>query len=210
MTRFGLIGSGSQAREVIDFSRPGDVGFILTSNTDHIGSTICGIHVYDFERPSEEYSSQAVIPAIGAPGLKRKLISEWNGPLANAVCSETAYISPNATIGLGTIVAPNAVVMTNTRIGQAVLINTGATISHDTVIGDFSTISPGVNIGGNCTINDGVFVGIGAAIIQGIEIASGSYIAAGAVVTENVTKPGTYVGVPAKYVNGKNIWAIAI
>lgn len=209
-THIGLIGSGSQALEVLDFSHPGFVSFLLSSNTDHIGTSIHGVPVYDFEEPGQEITSLGVIAAVGAPGLKRKLLSRWDGQLAEAVCARTAYVSPNAIVGLGTIIAPNAVVMTNVHIGESVLINTGATVSHDTVIGDYSTISPGVNIGGNCKIQDGVFVGIGATIIQGIEIAAGSYIGAGAVVTKNISKPGTYVGVPAQFLNANNVWATSL
>jgi sugar O-acyltransferase (sialic acid O-acetyltransferase NeuD family) len=209
-THIGLIGSGSQALEVLDFSHPGFVSFLLSSNKDHIGSSIKGVTVFDFAEPGEEITSLGVIAAVGAPGLKRKLLSQWNGQLAEAVSALTAYVSPNSTVGLGTIIAPNAVVMTNVQIGESVLINTGATVSHDTVIGDYSTISPGVNIGGNCKIQDGVFVGIGATIIQGVEIAAGSYIGAGAVVTKNITKPGTYVGVPAQFLNENNVWTTSL
>lgn len=207
---FGLIGASSQALEVLDFAAPGSVKFFLSNDPSVIGSTIQDVPVVDIETAKESFVHIPVMPAVGAPGLKQKLVQSWKGSLAPAVVATTAYVSNTAEVGVGSIVAPKAVVMTQAQIGQCVLINAGATISHDTVIGEFTTISPGVNVGGNCTIGEGVFIGIGATVIQGINIASGSYIAAGAVVTKNITEPGTYIGVPARYSNNKNVWALSL
>jgi sugar O-acyltransferase (sialic acid O-acetyltransferase NeuD family) len=207
---FGLIGASSQALEILDFAPKDSVRFLLSSSEAEIGQTFSRIPIYDLTTTDPELTEYGVVPAVGAPALKRELISQWAGPLCPAVVASTAYVSINSTQGDGTVVAPNTVLMTNTRIGKCVLINAGATVSHDTVIGDFSTISPGVNIGGNCSISEGVFLGIGATVIQGIFIAPGTYVGAGAVVTQDITIPGTYVGVPAKMISSENVWALKL
>lgn len=207
---FGLIGASSQALEILDFAPQGSVKFFLSNQTSEIGASFLDVPVLDLETSDSAVTQIPVFPALGAPGLKRKLLPLWKGELSNALLADSAYVSKTAIVGLGSIVAPNAVLMTNVQIGRSVLINVGATISHDTVIGDFSTVSPGVHIGGNCNIQDGVFLGIGATVIQGVQIASGSYIAAGAVVTKDITKPGTYLGIPAAYANDNKIWATSI
>lgn len=204
---FGLIGASSQALEILDFAPKASVKFFLSSSKSEIGKSLFGIPIIDLSTSDEEFTHIGVIPAVGAPGLKKALFSEWAGLVCPAVVAPSAYVSINSTLGEGTAVAPNAVIMTNTLIGKCVLINAGATVSHDTVIGDFSTISPGVNIGGNCNIADGVFIGIGATVIQGISIAPGTYIGAGAVVTKDITVPGTYLGIPAYMKSTDNVWA---
>lgn len=208
--KFGLIGAGSQALEILDFAPKGSVKFFLSSSEREIGQTIGQIPIFSLKVTEPELTNCGVIPAVGAPGLKRELISQWTGLLAPAVVASTAYVSSNTTQGPGTVVAPNAVLMTNTHLGKCVLINAGVTVSHDTVVGDFSTLSPGVNIGGNCSISEGVFLGIGATIIQGITIAPGTYVGAGAVVTQDITIPGTYLGVPAKMISPENVWALKL
>lgn len=184
--------------------------FFLSSSESEIGNFVNELPIYDLARADDDLVRVGIVPAIGAPGLKRELVSRWAGFLFPAVVAATAYVSKDSTQGAGTVVAPNAVLMTNTRIGNCVLINSGATVSHSTTIGDFSTISPGVNIGGNCSISAGVFLGIGVTVIQGIYIAPGTYVGAGAVVTQDIKIAGTYVGLPAKMISSENIWAFKI
>ena len=206
----GLIGSSSQALEILDFAPKDSVKFLLSSSKSEIGNTVNQLPVFDLATADTDLVHVGVVPAVGAPGLKRELVSQWAGSLSPAIVAATAYVSIDSTQGVGTVIAPNAVLMTNTHIGKCVLINTGVTVSHDTVIGDFSTVSPGVNIGGNCSISDGVFLGIGSKVIQGISIAAGTYVGAGAVVTQDITIPGTYVGVPAKMISSENVWALKL
>ena len=48
----------------------------------------------------------------------------------------TAYVSPTATIGQGTVVLPHAVVNNGVKIGKGRLINCGATADHGRAIQD--------------------------------------------------------------------------
>ena len=41
-------------------------------------------------------------------------------------------------------------------------------------------------------------MGTGAHILQGLTISDDTIVGAGAVVTKDITEPGTYVGVPAR------------
>jgi len=53
------------------------------------------------------------------------------------------------------------------------------------------------HISGNVTINEKVYIGTGTVVLEKINICSNVTIGAGAVVTKDITEPGTYVGVPA-------------
>lgn len=87
--------------------------------------------------------------------------------------------------------------------GDFGIFNLNSTIGHDCVIGDFVNLAPGVNVSGNVQINDGAYVGTNACILQGTEknrlkLGSNSVVGAGAVVTKDVEKESTVVGIPAK------------
>jgi UDP-3-O-[3-hydroxymyristoyl] glucosamine N-acyltransferase len=96
------------------------------------------------------------------------------------------------------MICPGAQITVNVQFGLCVIVNLNATIGHDCVIGDFVTISPGANISGNVLIGNRCYIGTQAAIVEGVAICGDVILGAGAVVVEDITEPGTYVGVPAK------------
>jgi serine acetyltransferase len=55
-------------------------------------------------------------------------------------------------------------------------------------------------VAGFSTIGAGCNIGINTTIIDNINIISGGKTGAGAVVIDNITKKGLYVGVPAKII----------
>ena len=55
-----------------------------------------------------------------------------------------------------------------------------------------------MNISGNIILGSRVLIGTGAQILQGLTICDDTIVGAGAVVTKNITEPGTYVGIPAR------------
>ena len=78
-------------------------------------------------------------------------------------------------------------------------------------IGRNCRLQEGVNIGATsgsheaAVIGDNCFFGSGAKIIGAVKIASDVAVGAGAVVTKDITEPGTtWAGVPAKKISDKN------
>ncbi len=114
------------------------------------------------------------------------------------ITGETACISSNSQIGNGNIVLNFCLIEWDVIIGKGNLINVGAHIFHDATIGNFNEIMPGAKILGGAKIGNMCRIGTNAVILPNIEICDNVVIGAGAVVTKNITKPGTYVGVPAK------------
>ncbi|NMB64651.1 MAG: hypothetical protein GYA16_07255 [Spirochaetes bacterium] len=83
------------------------------------------------------------------------------------------------------------------KIGDNNIINNGAIIDHEVSIGNHCHLAPNSTISGRTLIGDYVFLGVGATIIDKLKVCSNVTIGAGAVVTKDITEPGTYVGVPA-------------
>lgn len=88
-----------------------------------------------------------VFIAIGNNALRQSLtlqLSQINGAMLITLIHPTAYVSPSATIGQGTVVEPKAVINTNSRIGQGCIISVGTIIDHDCEIGEFCHINAGM------------------------------------------------------------------
>ena len=198
----GLLGAGAQADEIESFARPGLVRFRAV-DPEFVDP---GRGVYSILTEDPELLACQVVVAVGAPGLKRSLVSRWAGSAFRTVVAETAWVDRSADLRDGAVVGPQAAVSLRAVVGRHALVNVSASVSHDTTVGEYATISPGVHIAGHCTVGDGVFLGIGSSVIQGVRIAAGSVIGAGAVVVRDIDEPGIYVGVPARRIRATREW----
>lgn len=204
---FGLLGAGSQAREIEEY-----LGGSAAFRAIHSASTPTGSGpiVIDVRTREAHLLEVPVVGAVGAPGLRRKLVDSWSGTKFVTVISEAAWVSPTASVGIGATVAPAAVITAGATIGDHSLINVSASISHGSSVGAYVTVSPGARIAGDCNIGAGVFVGIGASISHGVRVSSGSVIGAGTVVVSDLIEPGVYVGNPARFVRPADSWLMKL
>lgn len=154
-------------------------------------------------------------------------LNQHRSPMENVI-SETAEISPNASIGddglryarsngrligmkhMGNVVIENKVVVGaftsiargtfgSTLIDEQTKIDRGVYISHNCYVGKRCLIVQGASLMGSVSIGSDCFIGGGAIIRNGIWIAKGNMIGMGAVVTSPIHSSGyCYVGNPAK------------
>ena len=110
----------------------------------------------------------------------------------------TAWVSPSAELGLGTVVFSQSVVQANATIGTASIINSCASVDHDVALGDFVHICPGAHLAGGVRVGNHSFIGIGSSVIQQLSIGSCVTIGAGAAVVSDIPDYVTAVGVPAR------------
>lgn len=139
------------------------------------------------------------VGSIKNASLRRKLytkVKECGGTLATIVAS-TAYVSPHATIGEGSVVLHHALVNAGAQIGVNCIINSFADIEHGSRIGNHTHISTHAVVNGDCRIGDGVFIGSGTVLFQGCKVADECVVAAGSVVRENLATSGVFAGCPA-------------
>jgi acetyltransferase EpsM len=192
----GLViwGCGGHARVVLDAARAMNI-FDQTAFHDDDPATATASIAQLSEAGFEEF-----IIAIGKNSVRALRFDEaLRSGLRPAICVHpTAWISPDALIGDGTVVMARAVVQSNARIGKNCIINTGAIVEHDCVIGDHTHLSPSVTLGGTVSIGQYVHMGIGAIALPGSRIGDRSVIGAGAVVLREIPEDVTAVGVPAR------------
>lgn len=112
----------------------------------------------------------------------------------------SCYVDKSCQLGEGSILFPACVLDYNVLLGDNVLLNTGCTIAHDTRIGSHSFLSPRVALAGFVSIGQSCNVGINTTVIDNIQIHDNIQTGGGAVVTQNLTHSGLYVGIPARFI----------
>ncbi|MCH8567403.1 MAG: acetyltransferase [Balneolales bacterium] len=132
---------------------------------------------------------------MGIANLKfRKLITENlinKGATFLTFVHPTAYVSPSATIGKGSVLAPYVNLGPNTIVGDNTLINARCSLGHDTQIGNFNFISPNVCFSGNTKVGDENIFGINSATIPGIQVGNRNKVMAGMVIDKNIGDDST-------------------
>lgn len=131
--------------------------------------------------------------------IQEKLIEQ--GLNVVSLIHPSAVIGTDVEMGIGTAVMAGVVINSSTRIGNGCIINTSSSVDHDNVIEDYVHISPGVNVAGTVKVGKGSWIGIGSVVSNNVNICSGCKVGAGAVVVEDITEPGSYVGVPVRRVH---------
>ena len=119
----------------------------------------------------EEYAmfcdeDTAVYPAFGNNTLRMEWLEvlEEEGITVPTMVHPSAYVSPTAKLGEGTVVLPKAVVNTGVTVGSGCIINIGALIDHDTVIEDGVHLAPGAIVKAENRISEGSKVNSGEVI----------------------------------------------
>lgn len=111
---------------------------------------------------------------------------KFSGGQFPVIISPNAYVSPQATIGKGTIVMHGAIINAGAKISENCIINTRAVIEHDVQVGSHVHISTGAILNGGVKVRDHSFVGSMAMVKQEVVIGKDSVIQAGSSVFKNV------------------------
>ena len=128
--------------------------------------------------------------------LYRK-VQEVGGSLATIV-SPRAYVSLRATIGEGSVVMHDALINAEVQVGINTIINTKALIEHGSQVGDHCHVATGAIVNGDCYIDHHTLIGSQVTVVHGVTVGEQVVVGAGAVVTQTLSEPGIYVGVPAR------------
>jgi sugar O-acyltransferase (sialic acid O-acetyltransferase NeuD family) len=136
--------------------------------------------------------------AVDPPQLRARLAAHYGLDRLTTIIAPTAFVSPTARVGGGSIVQRGVLVGRNAQLGIAVKLNCGAQVHHDATIGDFTTVAPGARILGNVRIGLRSYIGAEAVILPRITIGDDAVIGAGAVVSRDVGDGVLVKGVPAR------------
>lgn len=199
----GIVGAGGFGIEVSSYATEAGLRtvFIETDNTQSSGS----LSPAAFAEGKD--GKKTFIVAVANSNTRRALADELRSLNISAgqFVDQSAFVSPQASIGQGAIVCPYTCITSNAVIGEHFHANIYSYVAHDCVIGDYVTFAPRVCCNGNVHIKDGAYIGTGAMIRQGqpgqpLVIGRNAIVGMGAVVLENVPDGATVVGAPAKII----------
>ena len=141
-----------------------------------------------------------IFVAVGDNAKREKILEKLEAAGANIpkLVHPNAVIGAETELGIGTVLMAGVIINCCSKIGKGCIINTGATIDHDNIIENYVHISPGVNLAGTVKIGKSSWIGIRSVVSNNINITFGCKVGAGAVVVNDITETGTYVGVPVK------------
>lgn len=205
--RVVLIGAGEHGRVVAEAIRTqsGSIEFVGFVDQGPCEVTVARLEISrlgPLEALSEHPGLLGVV-GVGAVGISgvRAGIVERLAPLLSGwarVVHASAWVSPTAEIGEGSVVLAGAIVNTGARIGRHVIVNSGAIVEHDVELGDFVQVSPGAVIGGGTRIGAGSYVGLGARVRDHVTLGTEVLVAMGAVVVSDLADRRKVRGVPAR------------
>lgn len=195
-----VFGCGGHARSIINTLHQFELNIeiIMVDDNAAIDEYILGCKVVQEYILSE---NDGYIVAIGDNATRKDfynlLIGRKTG-CCMAVVSRESHIGLEAQIGQGTFIAPHSYIGPQVKIGDNTIVNSGSVIEHEVMVGNHTHIAPHATICGRAVIGDNVFCGAGSTIVDKIYVCDNVIIGAGTVVKEDIIKPGTYVGVPAR------------
>lgn len=203
-----ILGRGGHAKVVIDMIEEGGFYNIIgvtdvkqNDDTDFFGYPILGNDdvLPDFFKKGVRNA------AIGIGGftdnnLRKKIfnLAKSVGFNLPPIIHSSAIISKRATIGEGTIVKRGVIIDTDVTIGVNNILEIGAIVGHESRVGNHTLLSANVMISAYNLIDDESFFAVASTIVSGAKVCTGAIIGAGAVVVNDITEPGLYLGVPAK------------
>lgn len=198
-----LIGAGGHGKVVASFAKAQWQAPICFADTGlQTRTQILGLPVQYNE--ISEITGHRVIITIGINALREKLQNQAvaAGHGIATMVADCAVMMTDRSPGPGTMVIGGAVVNVDAQLGAGVIVNTNAVVEHDCLIGDFCHLAPGAVALGGSRLGARVWMGANATVLQGVQITADCIIGAGAVVTRDIATAGTYVGSPARRVEG--------
>jgi sugar O-acyltransferase (sialic acid O-acetyltransferase NeuD family) len=204
-----LLGAGGHARVVAEtalatgrFSR---IAFLddrcsgPAQLPDQLGWPVIGPFAAALD-PQVRQQFPAALVAIGNAAVRLQWLPRLGaaGYLLPVVIHPTAWMSPSAQIGIGSVVFAQAAIQAQAVIGSGAILNTGCSVDHDAQLGDGVHICPGARLAGEVQVGDRSWIGIGASVTQQILIGADVTVGAGAAVVRDLPDGVTAVGVPAR------------
>ncbi len=165
-----ILGAGGYGRTVADIARQStrysDIIFLDDNSTAEDVVAKCS------EYKNFISSDTAIYPAFGNNEVRLRWIEriEAAGGEVPTLIHQTAYVSPEATVGKGAVVLPQAIINTGVTVKRGCIVNCGAIIDH------------------GCVIEDGAHICLGAIVKAENRIPKCAKIEAG-VIIENRTHP---------------------
>lgn len=193
----GASGHGKVLADIAELNGYNEIVFL----DDNAERKTCGSYtVAGTSKDIDTYAGYDFFVSIGSASAResvQRLLEEKNCRLATLV-HPSATVAKTVVLGQGTAVMAGAVINPDAVLGRGCIVNTCASVDHDCTLSDFVHIAVGAHVAGTVSIGKRTWIGAGATVSNNVSICEDCLIGAGAVVVKDITKSGTYIGVPAK------------
>ena len=202
--KYAILGAGGMAREIREILCAHGVPL------DHIDFFVDSSFQIDFpnskeisELRSTTLDELRVVFGVGSAELRERWFANIlkSEELLHTLISSSATVGKGVTVGPGGVICNGCILTCDISIGKCSQLNIQTSLSHDVTVGDFFTSGPKATLAGHVKIGHRVTIGASSTILPGVSICDDVVVGAGAVVTKDITEPGTYVGVPAKRIS---------
>lgn len=195
-----IIGAGGHARTLINILelRGYKVNGIYDDNfkEDYRGEIIEGYSLLGGLDAMN--GSEKVIIAKGNCQDLEKLSLQFDSQLLSDNLIHPSALVETEHIGSANQLSAMSYVSKSASIGSSNLIYSHTSIEHEVELGNFNVVTVNVSLCGRAKIGNGCFFGAGSVVLPNLTICDRVILGAGAVVTQDINNPGTYVGIPAK------------
>jgi sugar O-acyltransferase (sialic acid O-acetyltransferase NeuD family) len=174
-----LLGAGGHARACIDvieqegrFLVAGLVGLPDERGARVLGYPVLGTDA-DLVGLLRDYPHALITVGqikTAEPRMRLFSLLQENGCAPPVIVSPRAYVSPHATLGVGTIVMHGAVVNAAAVVGRNCIINSQSLVEHDAVIGDHCHISTSAAVNSGVHIGSATFIGSNSSVRQVVRV----------------------------------------
>lgn len=206
MKRLAVIGSGDLgqliAHHAIHDKHYDVIGFFddfETTGELKEGISVIG-KVTDVVTLFEQGTFDCIMIGIGYKHItiRKSIYESLRGKVPfGTIIHSSSYVDSSSSIGEGVFILPGCTVDKHVELGGNVLLNTGTVVAHDTKIDAHCFLSPAVSVAGKVHIKECCVIGINSTVIDNRVIEPNIQIGGGAVVIEDLSISGLYVGVPA-------------
>ncbi|MCG8995495.1 acetyltransferase [Laribacter hongkongensis] len=190
-----LVGAGGHALACLDviqangrFNIKGLIGSAAEVDQQRLAYPIIGSDE-DLPRLARAGANALVcVGQIKSPDLRIGLFEQLRrlGFGLPTIISPTAWVSPHAKVGAGSIVMHGAIVNADAQIGENCIINTRALVEHGSRVADHCHVSTGAILNGDVVVGEGSFIGSGSLIKNGVQVGRRCIVGMGTSVSRNL------------------------
>jgi sugar O-acyltransferase (sialic acid O-acetyltransferase NeuD family) len=198
-----VIGAGGHSRSCIDtieqegkYKIGGLVGLSQEVGTSQFGYEVLATDCELGELAKQFQYAFVALGQLHSPASRIRLYEESiaTGFMLPSIVAPSAYVSPHAKVGVGTIVMQGVILNAGVVIGNNCIINTRALLEHDSQVSDHCHISTGAILNGDTSIGKGSFIGSGSVIKEGVSVGAGSLVGMGLALRHNLSEKSKYLG----------------
>ena len=200
MRKLAIIGASGHGKVIADIAIKNGYSEIVFLDDNECIQKCGGYPVIG--RSSEVRKLDAdVIVGIGNASIRKRIQESIPDGKLVTLIHPNVVMAEDVVIGVGTVIMAGSVINSGASIGKGCIINTCSSVDHDCVVGDYVHIAVGSHLCGTVSVGNGTWIGAGATVSNNISICQNCIIGVGTVVIKDITKRGTYVGVPARRID---------